>query len=163
MLAFLGALCRERGLRKEADRAFARFDRLTQGKADYRRERSLFLVGQGGELPGALRLAHADHAQRQDVFARDALAWALSANGRHREAKTAMDRALGLGTRSAQLFYHAGVIHHRLGERQKAGDYLSRALGLNPHFHPSEARKARILIQEAGGRRQEAGGRRRVP
>jgi Tfp pilus assembly protein PilF len=46
-----------------------------------------------------------------------------------------MTEALKLGTKDARLFFHAGMICHRLGEHDKARDYLRRALATNPYFH----------------------------
>ena len=55
---------------------------------------------------------------------------------------------VGLNTRDARLYFHAGMIHHRLGERDKAREYLRRCLATNPHFHVLHARVAeRILAQ----------------
>jgi Tfp pilus assembly protein PilF len=39
------------------------------------------------------------------------------------------------------------MIYARLGENDKAGDYLRRAIGLNPQFHPLHADLARATLQ----------------
>ena len=85
------------------------------------------------------------------LYAYDALAWALCQNGQLREAERAMAEALKLGTKDAALFYHAGVIADRLGERDQARDYLSRALAVNPHFAPRPAEEARQVLARLGG------------
>ncbi len=37
--------------------------------------------------------------------------------------------------KDAKLFFHAGMIYHRLGDKPKALKYLRSALETNPHFH----------------------------
>jgi hypothetical protein len=46
-----------------------------------------------------------------------------------------MTEALKLGTKDAKLFFHAGMIYNALGRREKAREYLTRALATNRHFH----------------------------
>jgi len=70
---------------------------------------------------------------RQDIYGYDALAWALHASGRDREARDAMRHALALGTQDAMLFYHAAVIDRSLGARDAAAE-LERARTLNPYL-----------------------------
>ena len=47
-----------------------------------------------------------------------------------------------IGGRS-DLYYHAGMIHHGLGEYEQAREYLDRALALNPQFSVLQADVAR--------------------
>jgi hypothetical protein len=72
-----------------------------------------------------------------------------------------MTAALGLGTRDARLFYHAGMIELALGDAETAAGYLRLALATNPHFHPRHVEDARRTLEtlnpRAGGRRWEAG------
>ena len=42
--------------------------------------------------------------------------------------------ALKLGTKDALLFFHAGMIHYKLGNRPEARAFLEQALALNPYF-----------------------------
>jgi Tfp pilus assembly protein PilF len=47
------------------------------------------------------------------------------------------------------------MIHHDLGELDKAREFLSRALKTNPNFHVRFAEQARVIVLEidsAGGR-----------
>ena len=64
----------------------------------------------------------------------DALAWALYANGRYREAAAASEQALRLGTRNALFLFHAGMIRLRLGDRSAARALLREAFEVNPFF-----------------------------
>ena len=62
-----------------------------------------------------------------------------------------MDRALALGTRDARLYFHAGMIHQRLGDAARAREYLARALSTNPYFHPLQADAARRALAQLTG------------
>ncbi len=128
-------------------------DKLVQAaKKDdvYARELSLFYSDHDRNLAEALALAKKDLAVRKDVYAYDALAWALCKNKHYKEAAEAMAEALRLGTKDASLFYHAGMIHRGLGDKAKARDYLKQALELNPHFSVSQADVARRALKELG-------------
>src|SRR5262249_18281443 len=94
-------------------------------------------------------LAKQDIAERQDVYGHDALAWALLKNDQPEEASKAMADALKQGTRDARLYFHAGMIAHRLGETAKARNLLEKALALNPHFSPEGAELARKTLAES--------------
>jgi tetratricopeptide (TPR) repeat protein len=107
----------------------------TLNKVLYNRELAYFYADHDRKLPEALDLAKRELEVRKDVYAYDVLAWALYKNNRPQEALAAMTEALKLGTKDARLFFHAGMIHHRLGERAQARDYLRQALATNPHFH----------------------------
>jgi len=72
----------------------------------------------------------------------------LCKNKRYKEAAEAMAEALKPGTKDASLFYHAGMIHAGLGEKDKARDYLKKALDLNPHFSLLQAEKARKALDD---------------
>jgi len=104
-------------------------------KVLYNRELALFYADHDVKLRESLELAQKELELRQDVNTWDTLAWALYKNGRLWEAAEAMSKALHMGTQSALLFFHAGMIYDALGEREKARDYLRRALATNPHFH----------------------------
>jgi len=114
----------------------------------YNRELVYFYADHGIQLDRALALAERELAARGGIGAHDALAWALLQLDRPAEARAAMERALALGTRDARLFFHAGMIHRRLGEAAEAREYLTRALETNPHFHPLQAETARRALAE---------------
>ncbi len=104
-------------------------------KVIYNREVATFYADHDIKLTEALDLARKELEYRRDIYAYDLLAWALHKNGTHQEALAAITEALKLGTKDAKLFFHAGMIHHRIGEPEKAKEYLRRALSTNPHFH----------------------------
>jgi tetratricopeptide (TPR) repeat protein len=120
-------------------------------KVLYNRELAYFYADHDRKLPEALELAKRELEIRQDIYAHDALAWALYKNDRPQEALTAMTEALKLGTKDARLFFHAGMIQHRLGNHEKAREYLRHALATNPHFHILHAEVAEGTIQAIEG------------
>ena len=104
-------------------------------KVLYNRELALFYADHDLKLKEALELARKELEVRQDIYTWDVLAWTLYKNGEFKEAAEAMSKALRMGTQSAMLFFHAGMIYEGLGQREKAREYLRRALATNPHFH----------------------------
>jgi tetratricopeptide (TPR) repeat protein len=99
-------------------------------------------------------LARRELEVRKDVYAYDVLAWALYKNDQPEAALAAVTEALQLGTRDARLFFHAGMIHHRLGDVTKAQSYLQRALATNPLFHPlhvAVAEQTLAALEKADG------------
>lgn len=126
-------------------------------KQVFNRELAMFYADHDRELPKSLELANKELEVRHDVYTYDALAWALSKNGRTPEAAQAMDKALQMGTKDALLMYHAGIIRQHSGNRAKAIEYLQRALQINPNFHIFYADEARnILKQQAAVAAQSA-------
>jgi tetratricopeptide (TPR) repeat protein len=114
----------------------------------YNRELAYFYADHDRQVDGALALARKELEVRHDVYAYDVLAWALYKNGELGEARAAIGKALQLGTRDARIFFHAGMIHLGLGERDAGTAYLRRALSTNPHFHPLHAELARRLLAD---------------
>ena len=114
----------------------------------YNREFAYFYADHDRKLSEALALARKEMEVRRDVYAYDLLAWALYKNNQPEAALVAMTEALKLGTRDARLFFHAGMIHHRLGEGARAHGYLRRALATNPHFHVLHVEVAERTLQE---------------
>jgi tetratricopeptide (TPR) repeat protein len=104
-------------------------------QALYNRELAYFYADHDIKLTEALDLAKRELDYRKDIYAYDLLAWNLYKNGKLAEARDAIEEALKLGTKDAKLFYHAGMIHYRLGDQDKAKAFLKRALSTNPHFH----------------------------
>jgi tetratricopeptide (TPR) repeat protein len=114
----------------------------------YNRELAYFYADHDRQLDRALELARKELEVRRDVYAYDVLAWALYKNGELGEARAAIGKALQLGTRDARLFFHAGMIHLGLGERDAGKAYLRRALSTNPHFHLLHADLAQRLLDD---------------
>jgi tetratricopeptide (TPR) repeat protein len=144
MLAALGDLYFKVGRDAEARPLFDRVVQIAGGKNEYLRALSLFYSDHDRDLPQALELARRDFADRKDVYGYDTLAWALLKNNQPEEAARMMEGAFRLGTKDANLDYHAALIHLRLGNKPKAREHLARALARNPVFspHAEDARKA---------------------
>jgi tetratricopeptide (TPR) repeat protein len=96
----------------------------------------------------ALELATAELDGRGDIYTYDALAWALYKNKKFAEAEKAMSEAMKLGTPEPMFYYHAGMIARELGKNKAAGDYLKKALALNPHFDVRQAPLAQKTLKE---------------
>jgi tetratricopeptide (TPR) repeat protein len=103
-----------------------------------------------GSARAALRAARAEWARRKSVQVADALAWALYANGRYREAAAASEQALRLGTRNALFLFHAGMIRLRLGDEAAAERLLRDAAATNPSFSVRWSPVLRMTLSRLG-------------
>ncbi|MEA2460037.1 MAG: hypothetical protein QOH90_214 [Actinomycetota bacterium] len=104
-----------------------------------------------GSPKAALRLARQQYAGRRSIRVEDAFAWALYANGKYGRARRHEQRALRLGTKDAVLYFHAGMIAKRVGDRAAASRYLKRALSINPYFSILHSQRARMTLGRLGG------------
>jgi tetratricopeptide (TPR) repeat protein len=106
-----------------------------------------------GRAAAALVSARRAFAERQSVFVEDAFAWALHMNGHNEAALRHAEHAARIGTRSALLAYHRGMIERSLGQTSAAARSLHEALRLNPHFSWTLAPKARATLAAIGAGR----------
>ena len=119
--AALGDVYMKIGEQKKAKQQYdlveyiGRLNALNQ--ALYNRELAYFYADHDIKLTEALELAKRELDYRKDIYAYDLLAWNLYKNGKLAEARDAIEEALKLGTKDAKLFYHAGMIHYRLGDQ----------------------------------------------
>ncbi|MGH7798146.1 MAG: tetratricopeptide repeat protein [Candidatus Binatia bacterium] len=114
----------------------------------YNRELAYFYADHDIKLNESLELARRELDYRKDIYAYDLFAWSLYKNGKAEEARDAIDEALKLGTKDAKLFFHAGMIYHRLSEHEKAKEFLSRAISANPQFHVFHAETAALTLKQ---------------
>jgi tetratricopeptide (TPR) repeat protein len=114
----------------------------------YNRELAGFYADHNIKLPQALDLAKHELDNRHDVYSKDVYAWCLYKNGKLQDASHAIDSALGLGTEDALTLFHAGMIYRDLGDANRAQDYLSRSLAVNPQFHPLYSKQAAQTLSE---------------
>lgn len=112
----------------------------------YDRQRAMYLADHGRSPGEAVRLARGELRLRHDIYAFDTLAWTLFKAGRLDEASANSGRALSFGTRDASLYFHAGMIAAAQKKTALARTYLSRALEINPSFHPSQPAQARAVL-----------------
>lgn len=102
----------------------------------------------GIRLDDALKIARREIGVRGDeIYAQDTLAWAAAMDGHWNEARIAMRLALHYETQDPRLDYHAGVIAEHFGDHAGAKAYFTRALSLNPAFHPVYADDARERLK----------------
>ena len=99
-------------------------------------ELALFAADHGGpdDITNAVAQARAAVDERPSVTAYDALAWTLYRAGDLDAAAAASDQALRLGTQSAMMQFHAGMIASAQGDTPSASLHLRTALDLNPTF-----------------------------
>lgn len=115
----------------------------------YNRDLALFYADHDIKLNEALELARKELEFRKDnIYTQDTLAWAYYKNQQFKEALQASKQSLRLGTQDARLFFHAGMIYYKLGEKDKATEYLNKALSTNPYFHPLYAEVAERTLKE---------------
>ena len=101
--------------RESGDAAvYARFEHAARERMSSRdnanHELVLFYAGAGKRPAEALEIARREAALRHDVFTREALAFALNANGRSAEARSVMKEVLAVGTRDPEILRHAAQI-----------------------------------------------------
>jgi len=155
-VAALGNIYKRIGENEEAKRQYELVEYIgylsAVNKVLYNRELAYFYADHDMKLNEALELARKELEVRKDIYAYDLLAWALYKNGRSQEALAAMKEALRLGTKDAKLFFHAGMIHYRLGHAKEAKKFLRLAVATNRYFHIFNADVADEALKELEGR-----------
>jgi tetratricopeptide (TPR) repeat protein len=153
--AALGDVHARLGRADEARRQYAVVEYIgtlnAANQAMYNRELALFYADHDIKLDRALDLTEREIKERKDIYGHDALAWVLYKSGRPAEASAAITEALKLGTRDPRLFFHAGMIHARLGDHARAREYLEQVRALNPRFHVLHAAVAERTLAELRG------------
>jgi len=152
------------GQLNEAHATFAEFEKLARAPETATDQSKLDLIlmyaGVPATVPDALKLAQREIAVRQDVWTQDAYAWALYANAKYSEAGEAVQKALAVGTQSAQIFDHAGHIAQKLGRSEDAARYFKLTVQFDQSNASSEfaadARKSASLAITPGDRVQGA-------
>ncbi len=97
-------------------------------------ELALFEADHNTDLKGALKDAEASMIKRPTIKAANTLAWLQYKTGNYFEAEKNIQFALKLGTKDPLMYYHAGKIYERVGEPEKARQYLEYALKINPQL-----------------------------
>jgi tetratricopeptide (TPR) repeat protein len=152
----LGDLHAALGQREDAERQYAlveaidRVNRAGGVRTDLQMAR--FYADHDRHLGRAVEEAEAAFRTRKSAYAADTLAWCYYKAGRLDEARKLIRQALARRTPDAEIHFHAGMIHARLGDRAGAQRHLYQALSLNPHFHPAHAATAAATLADFGGR-----------
>jgi len=104
-----------------------------------------------GDPAHAVELARRAYAARPDnVFAADALAWALHRAGQGQEAVALARDATRLGTADGLLRSHAAAVFAAHGDDRAAREELTAALALGPLLSPTAQRDAEALAGRLG-------------
>ncbi|WP_327372463.1 tetratricopeptide repeat protein [Streptomyces sp. NBC_01216] len=113
-----------------------------------------------GDAAEALTAARDEWSRRHSVHTADALAWALHANGRYKEALGYAKKATAPepGYQNASLLFHRGMIERALGEHTAARRHLRAALELNSGFSLTHARQAKAALGELAVRSGQSAG-----
>jgi tetratricopeptide (TPR) repeat protein len=110
----LGEALVRAGRHDDAHAAFTEFEGLARREAstwdNANRELIFYYTNHAGRPAAALEVARMEMSRRQDVYTLDAYAWALHANGRHEEARAAIERALAVGLKDPEVLARADVI-----------------------------------------------------
>lgn len=114
----------------------------------YNKELAIFYADHDMKLNEALELVRKELEVRKDIYTYDTLAWALYKNNQPKEALEASQESLKLGTKDANLFFHAGMIYYKLGNMAEAKEYLSQALSTNSYFHIINSEVAKNTLSE---------------
>ncbi len=116
------------------------------GAFDDPRSIALYLNHRGLTPAVALARARTDFAQRQDIYAHDALGFALLRAGDLDAAARHLTEATRWGTPDAMLLAHRGLLEKARGRPDDARVWLDRAWALNRHVHP------RLMVEVAAAR-----------
>jgi tetratricopeptide (TPR) repeat protein len=146
------------GRTDEARKAFVEFEQkslLETNRADNSNRELIFYYADYSHEPAkALELAKRESARRHDVYTLDSYAWALYSNGQYDEARKQIQMALGPGIRDAKLFWHAGRIAVKEGDRVSAEHYLRQSAELNT-LGSDEAKAALAELSQIAARQGE--------
>lgn len=131
-LYILGDALKRAGKMDEAKAAFSDFESKalaeSEGYDNANRELVFYYVNHAGQPAEAIRIAKMEFARRQDIFTRDAYAWALQANGEQKQARDEIEKALAIGVRDPVILYHAGIIAQKNSDHVQAKKYLQESL-----------------------------------
>ena len=131
-LFVLGETLAQAGKSDESKAVFSNFEvkalAESEGSDNANRELVFYYINHADKPTEGLRIAKREMQSRQDIFTRDAYAWALQANGEFKQALSEMEKALSVGIRDAVFFYHAGIIAQKNGEHEQASKYLHESL-----------------------------------
>ena len=102
------------GMTVDAAKSYADFEaaarREMTSEDNANRELVSFLVGAGRKPADGLALAEQEMARRQDVYTREAYAWALFKNGKRAAARKAIAAVLAVGVQHPRVLERAAVI-----------------------------------------------------
>ncbi len=102
------------GMTADAAKSYREFEtgarREMRSEDNANRELIAYLVGPGKQPADGLALARQEIARRQDVYTREAYAWALFKNGRRTEARKEIAAVLAVGVQHPRVLERAALI-----------------------------------------------------
>jgi len=117
------------------DRALAAYLKETgAGQVHYFHHLASFYADVREDGVEAEKWARRDLEVRQNIYAWDALAWALFWKKDYDAAADTMKKALALGTKDAHLLAHAGSIFVRAEKISEGQQFMKQAAEVNPEF-----------------------------
>ena len=116
-------------------------DAADRGQMHYYHHLATFYCDVHRDSAEALKWARKDFEVRKNVFACDALAWALFQNAEFESAAEIMKKTLALGTRDAHLFFHASMIYMRGGNPVEGKKLLREIREINPRYETFHAHR----------------------
>ncbi len=117
------------------DRALEAYLKQTEaGNVHYFHHLANFYADVREDGTEAERWARRDLEVRQNIYAWDALAWALYWKKEYPAAVEAMQKALALGTKDAHLLAHAGSIFLRAQKIREGREFMKKAAEVNPEY-----------------------------
>jgi tetratricopeptide (TPR) repeat protein len=153
-VTLLGDLQALAGLEIEASRTYelartiAKLHEAAGASVDL--EMALFEADRGTDPGLAVELARRAHSARPNIYASDALAWALYRAGDLNSGQHYVEEALRLGTADGLLRFHAAEIFAGTGDFERARLELGRAFQINPWFSFLHQAEALALAERLG-------------
>ncbi|MBC7980418.1 MAG: tetratricopeptide repeat protein [Armatimonadetes bacterium] len=118
----------------------------TDGQASA--ELAMFFADHDQNLEKAVKDAEKAYETYKNIKVEDTLAWCYYKTGDYKKARRFTERAMKWNTKDPAMYYHRGMIHHKLGDKARAREYLNQALALNPRFDPIQAAIASQTLEE---------------
>jgi tetratricopeptide (TPR) repeat protein len=110
---------------------------------------ALFLADHNLRLEEAVDQAFGGYETHpNNIYAADALSWALHKTEQDEEALTYSEQAVRLGSHDPALLFHAGMVNFRAGNHETARGYLQRVIDTNPKFSLLYASEAAATLEE---------------
>jgi len=153
MMIAYGDLLASKGNQDDADDWYAKASKplakeMEESDTAHYRYAAMFYADHDLEPERSVSLARKDLEMRESVQAWDTLAWTLFKSGKVKEAQAASEKALKLGTQDAAMHYHSGMILKAAGDLENSRKALAKALEINPHFSPLQAKIARETLDK---------------
>ncbi|MBA3758365.1 tetratricopeptide repeat protein [Candidatus Saccharibacteria bacterium] len=110
------------------------FDQSSANGVNNDYELSTHLSARGEDTVKALDLAKKSLSARPNIFSSDAMAWALYHSNNYPEAQVHINEALKTGLKVPIVYFHAGMIANKLGQKEQARQYLKTAFELDNYL-----------------------------